>query len=385
MRLLLKYLFSGSTISKIRYGWRKEIQMFEKLQNLDDKFEELNQKMTDPEVLSNPQELKKVAKARADLESVVMAWREYTKVTSELKESKEMLALESDSDMAEMIKAEIKSLSEREEVLETEINILLLPKDPNDERNVIMEVRAGTGGDEAALFAADLFKMYTRYAESQGWGVDIMNSNETDDGGYKEITFMIVGKGAYSKLKFEGGGHRVQRVPKTESSGRIHTSAATVAVLPEAEDVEVEINPNDLRIDVFCSSGPGGQSVNTTKSAARVTHLPTGLVVSCQDEKSQQMNKEKAIKVLKSRLLEKMQAEQHGAEAEQRRSMIGSGDRSERIRTYNFPQGRVSDHRINLTSHRLEAILMGDLDEIIDALVSTEQARLLKEAAEEVE
>lgn len=359
--------------------------MFEKLQNLDDKFEELNQKMTEPEILANPQELTKVAKARADLEPVVLAWREYSKVVEELEASKEMLGIETDSDMLDMIKAEIKGLTERKESLEDEINILLLPKDPNDERNVIMEVRAGTGGDEAALFAADLFRMYTRYAETKGWGVDIMNSNETDDGGYKEITFMIVGKGAYSKLKFEGGGHRVQRVPKTESSGRIHTSAATVAVLPEAEDVEVEINPNDLRIDVFCSSGPGGQSVNTTKSAARVTHLPTGLVVSCQDEKSQQMNKEKAIKVLKSRLLEKMQAEQHGEEAEKRRSMIGSGDRSERIRTYNFPQGRVTDHRINLTSHRLESILMGDLDEIIDALVSTEQARLLKEAAEEVE
>ena len=323
--------------------------MFEKLQNLDDKFEELNQKMTEPEILANPQELTKVAKARADLEPVVLAWREYSKVVEELEASKEMLGIETDGDMLDMIKAEIKGLSERKESLEEEINILLLPKDPNDERNVIMEVRAGTGGDEAALFAADLFRMYTRYAETKGWGVDVMNSNETDDGGYKEVTFMIVGKGAYSKLKFEGGGHRVQRVPKTESSGRIHTS------------------------------------VNTTKSAARVTHLPTGLVVSCQDEKSQQMNKEKAIKVLKSRLLEKMQAEQHGEEAEKRRSMIGSGDRSERIRTYNFPQGRVTDHRINLTSHRLESILMGDLDEIIDALVSTEQARLLKEAAEEVE
>lgn len=279
-----------------------------------------------------------------------------------------------------MVKAEIKDLTEQEEKLQKELTILLLPKDPNDNKNVIMEIRAGTGGDEAGLFAADLYKMYTRYAESKGWKVEMMNSNYTDVGGFKEVTFMIVGKGAYSKLKFEGGVHRVQRVPATESSGRIHTSAATVAVLPEAEEVEVEINPNDLRIDVFCSSGPGGQSVNTTQSAVRVTHLPTGLVVSCQDEKSQQMNKEKAIKVLRSRLLEKYQQEQHGELDAQRRGMIGSGDRSERIRTYNFPQGRVSDHRINLTLHKLDQILLGNLDELIDALVTTDQAEKLKAA-----
>ena len=291
-----------------------------------------------------------------------------------------MLGEKLDAEMEEMVKAEIKDLTEQEEKLQKELTILLLPKDPNDNKNVIMEIRAGTGGDEAGLFAADLYKMYTRYAESKGWKVEMMNSNYTDVGGFKEVTFMIVGKGAYSKLKFEGGVHRVQRVPATESSGRIHTSAATVAVLPEAEEVEVEINPNDLRIDVFCSSGPGGQSVNTTQSAVRVTHLPTGLVVSCQDEKSQQMNKEKAIKVLRSRLLEKYQQEQHGELDAQRRGMIGSGDRSERIRTYNFPQGRVSDHRINLTLHKLDQILLGNLDELIDALVTTDQAEKLKAA-----
>lgn len=359
--------------------------MLDKLQNLDEKYEELGHMLADSEVLGNPDELRKTAKARADLEDVVMAYREYKQASEELNDAKMMLDDDLDSDMEQMIKEEIKTLAATIDELENKINILLLPKDPNDERNVIVEVRAGTGGDEAALFAADLYKMYVRYAEKQGWKIDVMNSNETDGGGYKEVTFMIIGKGAYSKLKFESGVHRVQRVPATEASGRIHTSAATVAVLPEADDVEVHIEAKDLRIDVFCSSGPGGQSVNTTKSAARVTHIPTGLVVSCQDEKSQQMNKEKAIKVLKSRLYEKMQEEQHGEEAALRRSMIGSGDRSERIRTYNFPQGRITDHRINLTTHRLEQTLMGDLEELIDALVSTDQARKLKQAAEEVE
>lgn len=355
--------------------------MLEKLEALDQKFEDLNAKMADPEVLAKPQELTKIAKARAELEDVVMTWREYRRVTEELADAKALLESESDEELLAMAKEEIRSLSERQEALHHEINVLLMPKDPNDERNVIMEIRAGTGGDEAALFASDLFRMYTRYAEDQGWKTDIMNSNETDGGGYKEITFMIIGKGAYSKLKFEGGVHRVQRVPETESGGRIHTSAATVAVLPEAEDVEVDLDMNDVRTDVFCSSGPGGQSVNTTQSAVRLTHVPTGLVVSCQDEKSQQMNKEKALKVLKSRLLEKMMEEQHGEEAAQRRSMIGSGDRSERIRTYNFPQGRLTDHRINLTLHKLDQILDGDLSDVIEALVSTDQARKLEEAA----
>lgn len=356
--------------------------MLERLQLLEDKYEELNQKMVDPEVLGNPAELNKLAKAQSDLEDVVVAFRQYKKVLSELEDSKAMLQEKLDPEMDEMVKMEIKELAEQRESLEHELTILLLPKDPNDSKNVIMEIRAGTGGDEAALFAADLYRMYTRYAENQGWKTEVMNTNYTDVGGYKEITFMITGKGAYSKLKFEGGVHRVQRVPATEASGRIHTSAATVAVLPEAEEVEVEINMNDLRIDVFCSSGPGGQSVNTTQSAVRVTHLPTGLVVSCQDEKSQQMNKEKAIKVLRSRLLEKYQQEAQGELSAQRKGMIGSGDRSERIRTYNFPQGRVSDHRINLTVHNLDKVLMGALDEIIEALITTDQAEKLKNADE---
>ena len=352
--------------------------MIERLQTLEDKYEELNQKMVAPELLNNPAELQKLAKAQSDMEEVVLAFREYKKVVSELEDSKAMLQEKLDADMEEMVKAEIKELNEQKEKLEERLTILLLPKDPNDSKNVIVEIRAGTGGDEAGLFAADLFKMYTRYAESQGWKTEVMNSNYTDVGGYKEVTFLIEGKGAYSKLKFEGGVHRVQRVPATEASGRIHTSAATVAVLPEAE--EVEVNMNDLRIDVFCSSGPGGQSVNTTQSAVRVTNLPTGLVVSCQDEKSQQMNKEKAIKVLRSRLLEKYQSEAQGELSAQRKGMIGSGDRSERIRTYNFPQGRVSDHRINLTVHNLDKVLMGNLDEIIDALITTVQAERLKNA-----
>lgn len=352
--------------------------MIEKLQTLEDKYEELNQRMVDPEVLANPSELNKYAKQQSEIEDIVTVFRAYKKATSELADSKAMLEEKLDADMEEMVKLEISDLTEKLQKMEEQLTILLLPKDPNDNKNVIMEIRAGTGGEEAALFAADLYRMYTRYAENQGWKIEMMNSNYTDVGGFKEVTFMIEGRGAYSRLKFEGGVHRVQRVPATEASGRIHTSAATVAVLPEAEEVEVEINMNDLRIDVFCSSGPGGQSVNTTQSAVRVTHLPTGLVVSCQDEKSQQMNKEKAIKVLRSRLLEKYQQEQHGELDAQRRGMIGSGDRSERIRTYNFPQGRVSDHRINLTLHKLEQIMDGDLDEVIDALVTTDQAERLK-------
>ena len=337
--------------------------------------------MAEPEILANPTELNKIAKQQSELEDIVMAFRQYKRVTQELADSKAMLEDKLDAEMEEMVKLEINDLTEQSQRLEDELTVLLLPKDPNDNKNVIMEIRAGTGGDEAGLFAADLYRMYTRYAETQGWRVEVMNSNYTDVGGYKEVTFMIEGKGAYSRLKFEGGVHRVQRVPATEASGRIHTSAATVAVLPEAEEVEVEINMNDLRIDVFCSSGPGGQSVNTTQSAVRVTHLPTGLVVSCQDEKSQQMNKEKAIKVLRSRLLEKYQSEQHGELDAQRRGMIGSGDRSERIRTYNYPQGRVSDHRINLTLHKLDQIMNGDLTELIDALVTTDQAERLKSMA----
>lgn len=266
----------------------------------------------------------------------------------------------------------------KKEQLEAELKVLLLPKDPNDEKNVVMEIRGGTGGEEAALFASDLLKMYTRYAEKRGWKIEMLSSNYTDIGGFKEAIFLVEGKGAYSRLKYESGVHRVQRVPETESGGRIHTSAATVAVLPEAEEVDVEINPNDLRINLFCSSGPGGQSVNTTQSAVRITHIPTGLVVSCQDEKSQLKNRDKAMKVLRARLLEKAEEEQAREMGSARKSMVGSGDRSERIRTYNFPQGRVTDHRIGLTSYRLEEVLQGDLDEFIDALITSDQAEKLK-------
>lgn len=352
--------------------------MIDRLQHLEDKYEELNSLMSTPDVLNKPADLQKYAKAQSDLEDIVVVFRQYKKVVSELAESKSMLQEKLDPEMDEMVKKEIQELTVEKEQIENQMTILLLPKDPNDNKNVIMEIRAGTGGDEAGLFAADLYKMYTRYAEKQGWKTEMLNSNYTDVGGFKEVTFLIVGKGAYSKLKFEGGVHRVQRVPATESSGRIHTSAATVAVLPEAEEVEVDINVNDLRIDVFCSSGPGGQSVNTTQSAVRVTHIPTGLVVSCQDEKSQTMNKEKAIKVLRSRLLEKFQSEQDGETAAQRKGMVGSGDRSERIRTYNFPQGRVSDHRINLTLHKLDQMLLGNIEEMIDALITTDQAERLQ-------
>ncbi len=353
--------------------------MLEKLQNLEDKYEELTKLMSDPEVINNPAEFQKYAKAQADLVEIVETFRNYKKVTQELDESKEMLKEKLEPELEEMVKAEIADLQEKKEKLETDLKILLLPKDPNDEKNVIMEIRAGAGGDEAGLFGAELYRMYTRYAENKGWKTEIMSAHYTDVGGFKEVIFLIEGKGAYSRLKYESGVHRVQRVPVTESGGRIHTSTATVAVLPEAEEVDVEIDPNDLRIDVFCSSGPGGQSVNTTQSAVRITHIPTGLVVSCQDEKSQHKNKEKAMKVLRARLLEKAQAEQMGELAEARRSQVGTGDRSERIRTYNFPQGRVTDHRIGLTLHKLDQILMGEIDEIIDALITTDQAEKLKQ------
>ena len=286
---------------------------------------------------------------------------------------------ESDGEMRELAQAELDELVQRKADLEQRLKVLLLPKDPNDEKNVIMEIRAGTGGEEAALFAADLIRMYARYAERQGWKTEILNANPTDIGGFKEAIFLLEGKGAYSRLKFESGVHRVQRIPTTESGGRIHTSAATVAVLPEAEEVDVEIDPNDLRIDVFCASGHGGHSVNTTQSAVRIRHIPSGIVVSMQDEKSQHKNKDKAMKVLRARLLDRAQEEHQQKVSSTRRSMVGTGDRSERIRTYNFPQNRVSDHRVGLTLHRLDAVLEGDLDEIIDTLVTTDQAERLKQ------
>lgn len=353
--------------------------MLHKLQSLEEKYEELTEQLSQPEVISDQSKFQKYAKAHADLSEIVTRYREYKGLLEQIKDTQEMLKEEQDSDFKEMLLEEIETLSEKRKAVELELKVLLLPRDPNDEKSVIMEIRAGTGGEEAALFAGDLFRMYSRYAELQGWKIDIMDSHYTDIGGIKEITFVVDGQGAYSKLKFESGVHRVQRVPSTESGGRIHTSAATVAVLPEAEEVEIDIDPNEIRVDVYCSSGPGGQSVNTTQSAVRITHIPTGLVVTCQDEKSQHKNKAKALRVLRARLKEIKEAEQSAEMAGTRRSQIGSGDRSERIRTYNFPQGRVSDHRINLTLHKLDLILTGQLHELIEALIANDQAERLKQ------
>lgn len=352
--------------------------MLEKLQQLEEHYEELGRLISNPEIISQQSEWQKHTKAHAALMEVVETYRRYKDVLSKIKENKELLEDKLDADFKDLVEADLEELKETKERLEKELKILLLPKDPNDEKNVIMEIRGGTGGEEAALFAADLLKMYSRYAEKKGWKVEILTANYTDIGGFKEVVVMIEGKGAFSRLKFESGVHRVQRIPVTESGGRIHTSAATVAVLPEAEEVDIMINPNDIRIDIFCSSGPGGQSVNTTQSAVRITHLPTGMVVSCQDEKSQHKNKDRAMKVLRARLLEKAEEEQAGEMASARKIMVGSGDRSERIRTYNFPQGRVTDHRINLSSYRLEEVLQGELDEFIDALITSDQAEKLK-------
>lgn len=353
--------------------------MIDKLQALEDRYEELGGLLSDPEVIANQGEWQKHAKTHASLTDVVNAFREYKNTVRGLQDTREMLEDKLDDDFREMVQLELDELKEKQEELEERLKILLLPKDPYDEKNVIMEIRGGAGGEEAALFAGQLFRMYGRYAEAKGWRIEVLSTNATDIGGIKEISFSIEGQGAYSKLKFESGVHRVQRVPETESSGRIHTSTVTVAVLPEAEEVDIAIDPNELRIDVFCSSGPGGQSVNTTQSAVRVTHIPTGIVVSCQDEKSQLKNKDKAMKVLRARLLDKAQEQQNAQLASTRKSQVGTGDRSERIRTYNFPQGRVTDHRIGLTLHRLPLVLEGDLDEIIDALITTDQAEKLKQ------
>jgi peptide chain release factor 1 len=354
--------------------------MIDRLQALEDRYNTLSEYLCDPNIISDPEKLRTYAKEQADLEETVQVFREYKQVINGLADAKEMLNEKLDDEMRELVKAEIEELTAREAELKERLTILLLPKDPNDDKNVIVEIRGAAGGDEAALFAADLFRMYSRYAERQGWRVEIIDANYTELGGFKEVIFMIQGKGAYSKLKFESGAHRVQRIPTTESGGRIHTSTSTVAVLPEAEEVEVEINEKDIRIDTFCSTGPGGQSVNTTQSAVRITHLPTGLVVSCQDEKSQIKNREKAMKVLRARLLEKYQQEQMQEQAAARKSQVGTGDRSERIRTYNFPQSRVTDHRIGLTLHRLESVLDGDLDEIINALITEDRMQALKQA-----
>lgn len=356
--------------------------MFEKLSFLKQRYEELSAAISDPEVIADQNKFRTLCKEHSDLTPIVEKFKSYEEALQQLEDTKEMLAETTDKDFREMAQAEHDELKEKIETYEEELKILLLPKDPNDDKNVIVEIRGGAGGDEAALFAADLLRMYTMYAETKNWKTEILSMNQTELGGIKEVSFGISGQGAYSKLKYESGVHRVQRVPSTESSGRIHTSTVTVAVLPEVEDVEVEINQNDLRIDVFRAGGPGGQCVNTTDSAVRITHIPTGLVVSCQDEKSQLKNKEKGMKILRSRLYDLLQSQQHDEIAEQRKSQVGTGDRSERIRTYNFPQGRVSDHRIGLTLHRLDAVLNGDLDEIIDALITHYQAEKLKGEAE---
>lgn len=352
--------------------------MFDKLNFIEEKFEDLGTKISDPEIINDQPTWQKLIKEHASLKPIVDKYREYKKVKAGIEESKEILKESKDEELREMAKMELDELEDQVESLEDELKILLIPKDPNDEKNVIVEIRAGAGGDEAGLFAAELLRLYSRYAERNRWKIEMMSINETGVGGIKEVIFMIKGNGAYSRLKYESGVHRVQRIPSTESGGRIHTSTATVAVLPEVDDVEIQINQNDLRIDVFRSSGNGGQSVNTTDSAVRITHLPTGMVVTCQDEKSQLKNKEKAMKVLKARLYDTIIAEQNAEIAEARKSQVGTGERSEKIRTYNYPQSRVTDHRINLTLYKLNQFLDGEIDEVIDALITTDQAEKLK-------
>ena len=354
--------------------------MLDKLQAVEDKYREMESLISDPSVLADMEKWQRLSREHAQLAPIVEKYREYKSVCEGLAEAKAIFAENPDDDMRRLAEDEIAELRPRQEALERELPILLLPKDPNDEKNVIMEIRGGVGGEEAALFAGDLFRMYARYAERRGWKVDVIERNATEIGGFKEISFSVDGAGAFSCLKYESGTHRVQRVPVTESGGRIHTSAVTVAVLPEAEEVEVDIAPQDLRIDTYCASGAGGQYVNRTETAIRITHLPTGIVVQCQDEKSQLKNKEKAMRVLRARILEKAREEQDAAVAADRRSQVGSGDRSERIRTYNFPQGRVTDHRIGLTLHKLASVLDGDIEELLHALITADQAEKLRRA-----
>ena len=351
--------------------------MFDKLNGVEERFTEIEKLMSDPEVVKDQSAYQKYIREHAELSKVVMVFRQFKQILQDIEESQELLK-DGDQEIKDLARDEIASLTEQKDVLETELKTLLLPRDPNDVKNVILEIRAGTGGEEAGLFASDLFRMYSRYAEGRNWKVEVMNHHPTGVGGLKEVIAMIHGKGAYSAFKFESGTHRVQRVPTTETQGRIHTSAVTVAVLPEAEDVDVQIEQSDLKIDVYRSTGPGGQSVNTTDSAVRITHLPTGLVVTCQDEKSQLKNKAKALKVLRARLLDQMIREQNDQRSQERKNQIGDGDRSGRIRTYNYPQGRVTDHRIGLTLYKLEGVMQGDIDELISELTTFYQAQALQ-------
>jgi len=356
--------------------------VLDRLQAVADRYEKLSELLCDPDVVSDTKKLKDYSKEQSDLQETYEAYCEYKATIEQLDETKVMLGEKLDDEMREMVKLELDELTERRSQLEERINVLMLPKDPNDDKNVIVEIRGAAGGDEAALFAADLYRMYSRYADIQGWRVEVMDVNESDLGGYKEIIFMIKGKGAFSKMKFESGAHRVQRIPTTESGGRIHTSTSTVVVMPEMEEFDVEIKDADIRVDTFCSSGAGGQSVNTTKSAVRVTHVPTGIVATCQDGKSQNSNKEMALRVLRARIYEKHVQEEEAKYAGERKSKVGTGDRSERIRTYNFPQSRVTDHRIGLTLHRLDSVLNGDMEEIVTTLTMAAQTELMEHGSE---
>ncbi|MFD0695482.1 peptide chain release factor 1 [Paenibacillus sp. GCM10027628] len=358
--------------------------MLDRLQAIADRYEKLSELLCDPDVTSDTKKLREYSKEQSDLQESYDTYVEYKSVSEQLQDAKAMQNEKLDDEMREMVKMEIEELSAQAVQLEEKLKVLMMPKDPNDDKNVIVEIRGAAGGDEAALFAGDLYRMYTRYADAQGWKTEVLDASLNDLGGFKEIIFMITGKGAYSKLKFESGAHRVQRIPVTESGGRIHTSTSTVVVMPEAEEVEIEIHDADIRVDTFCSSGAGGQSVNTTKSAVRVTHVPTGIVATCQDGKSQNSNKEQALRVLRARISDKMREEEEAKYAGERKSKVGTGDRSERIRTYNFPQSRVTDHRIGLTLHRLETVLSGDMGEIVSALTIAAQSDLLEKGEQAV-
>ena len=383
LNLVLTGVFTYTIIRMLWTKTRGELTVFDRLQSVEDRYEKLNELLSDPEIINDSKKLREYSKEQSDIQETVQTYRQYKEAREQLQDAKAMLDEKLDAEMREMVKEEVNELEAQIEELEAKMKILLVPKDPNDDKNVIFEIRGAAGGDEAALFAGTLYRMYSRYAEAQGWKTDLIDASPTGLGGYKEISFMINGQGAYSKLKFESGAHRVQRVPETESGGRIHTSTATVVCLPEAEEFEYEIHEKDIRFDTFASSGAGGQSVNTTMSAVRLTHLPTGIMVSIQDEKSQHKNRDKAMKVLRARVYDKFQQEAQAEYDQVRKSAVGTGDRSERIRTYNFPQNRVTDHRIGLTLQKLDQIVEGKLDEIIDALIMDEQAKRLEEASNE--